>query len=38
MRDILVILNNTDNVISLREMNWQLFRTSTKMALRHFSK
>lgn len=38
MRDILVILNNADNVISRREMNRQLFRTSMKMALRHFSK
>lgn len=38
MRDILVILNNTDNVISRREMNGQLFRMTMKMALRHFSK
>ena len=38
MRDIIVILTNADNVISRREMNGQLFRTSMKMALRHFSK
>lgn len=38
MRDILVILTNADNVISRREMNGQLFRTSMKMALRRFSK
>jgi len=38
MRDILIILTNADNVISRREMNGQLFRTSMKMALRHFSK
>ena len=38
MRDILIVLINADNVISRREMNGQLFRTSMKMALRHFSK
>lgn len=38
MRDIIVILTNADNVISRREMTGQLFRTSMKMALRHFSK